>query len=62
MKTNYIKLTQKDYSLSLKFQIVQSIERGGLSIIQATKMYGIQCRNTIKLTEKQFNIPIRKNF
>ena len=27
MKTNYIKRTQKDYSLSLKLQIVQEVEQ-----------------------------------
>jgi len=47
MKTTYVKRTQKDYSLSLKLQIVQSIEQGKLSITQATKKYGIQCRKTV---------------
>ena len=47
MKTNYVKRTQKDYSLSLKLQIVQSIERGELSTTQATITYGIQSRKTV---------------
>jgi len=47
MRTNYVKRTQKDYSLSLKLQIVQSIEQGQLSTTQATKKYGIQCRKTV---------------
>jgi len=47
MKTTYVKRTQKDYSLSLKLQIVQSIEQGKLSTTQATKKYGIQCRKTV---------------
>jgi len=47
MKTNYVKRTQKDYSLSLKLQIVQTIERGELSTTQATLKYGIQCRKTV---------------
>jgi len=47
MKTNYVKRTQKDYSLSLKLQIVQSIEQGKISTTQATKKYGIQCRKTV---------------
>ena len=47
MKTNYVKRTQKDYSLNLKFQIVQAIERGDLSTTQATLKYGIQCRKTV---------------
>jgi len=47
MKTNYVKRTQKDCSLSLKLQIVKSIERGELSTTQATLKYGIQCRKTV---------------
>ena len=42
MKTNYVKRTQKDYPLSLKLQIVQSIEQGKTTTTQATKQYGIQ--------------------
>ena len=44
---NYVKRTQKDYTMSFKLQIVQEIERGELSPTQATKKYGIQCRKTI---------------
>ena len=47
MKTTYVKRTQKDYPLSLKLQIVQSIEQGKLSITQAQRQYGIQARSTI---------------
>lgn len=47
MDTNYKKRTQKDYSLSLKLQIVQEIERGKLTTTGATKKYGIQCRKTV---------------
>ncbi len=47
MKTSYVKRTQKDYSLSLKLQIVQSIEQGEISTTQAAKKYGIQTRSTV---------------
>jgi len=47
MRTSYVKRTQKDYSLSLKLQIVQSIEQGQLSRTEATKKYGIQSRSTV---------------
>lgn len=43
----YIKRTQKDYSMSLKLQIVHEIETGKLSISVATKKYGIQSRKTV---------------
>ena len=47
MGSNYKKRTQRDYSLSLKLQIVQEVERGKLTTTQATKKYGIQCRKTV---------------
>ena len=47
MKTNYVKRSQKDYSLSLKLQIVQSIEQGSLSTTGAQRQYGIQSRSTV---------------
>lgn len=43
----YVKRTQKDYSMSLKLQIVQEIERGQLTTTEATKKYQIQCRKTV---------------
>jgi len=47
MKTNYVKRSQKDYSLSLKLQIVQAIEQGKLSTTGAQRQYGIQARSTV---------------
>jgi len=46
-ENRYVKRTQKDYSLSLKLQIVQEIETGRLSVSEATRKYGIQSRKTI---------------
>ncbi len=43
----HVKRTQKDYTVSFKLQIVQEIERGKLSITEATKQHGIQCRKTV---------------
>ncbi len=45
--TGYVKRTQKDYSMSLKLQIVQEIEREELSINGAQKKYGIQGSHTV---------------
>jgi transposase-like protein len=47
MKTNYVKRTQKDYSLSFKLQLVQEIEKGELSYKQAQLKYGIQGASTV---------------
>jgi transposase len=43
----YVKRTQKDYSHTLKLQVVGQIERGELSTHQAKKQYGIQARSTV---------------
>jgi len=43
----YIKRTQKDYSLSLKLQIVKEIEQGRLSTGESQKKYGIQSYSTV---------------
>ena len=43
----YIKRTQKDYSMSFKLQVVQEIERGELGIKAATRKYGIQAHSTV---------------
>ncbi len=47
LKTDYVKRTQKDYSLSMKLQLVQAIERGELSTRAAQRKYGIQSRSTV---------------
>lgn len=45
--SRYVKRTQKDYTMSLKLEIVREIETGRLSISEATKTYGIQSRKTV---------------
>ena len=44
---SYVKRTQKDYSLSLKLQIVSEIEQGKISTTSAQRKYGVQARSTI---------------
>ncbi|MCJ7932432.1 MAG: hypothetical protein MUW56_02035 [Chryseobacterium sp.] len=43
----YIKRTQKDYSLSLKLQIVKEIESEECTITNCRKRYGIQSHATV---------------
>lgn len=50
----YVKRTQKDYSQTLKLQIVGQIERGELSTYQAQKDYGIQSRSTVTLWLRKY--------
>lgn len=46
-QTDYVKRTQRDYSMSLKLQIVQDIEQGRLSPSEAKRKYAIQGDNTV---------------
>ena len=52
--SNYVKRTQKDYSLSFKLQVVQEIEQGLLTRSQAQNKYGIQSRSTIRTWLKKY--------
>lgn len=54
MKTNYVKRTQKDYSMSFKLQVVQEIEQGLITRTQALDKYGIQARSTIRTWLKKY--------
>ncbi|MFD2601612.1 transposase [Flavobacterium suzhouense] len=46
-QSDYVKRTQKDYTLSLKLQIVKAIESGELSVTESRKKYGIQSHSTV---------------
>ena len=46
--TQYVKRTQKDYSMSFKLQVVQEVERGELNISDAARRYGIQSRASVR--------------
>lgn len=46
-ENQYIKRTQKDYTMTFKLQVVSEIERGSISTSAAKKLYGIQSRSTI---------------
>jgi len=50
----YVKRTQRDYSMSFKLRLVAEIERGEISEIEAKKKYGIQSKSTIKNWVKNF--------
>ena len=46
-KNEYVRRSQKDYSMSFKLRVVQEIESGELSIYAARRKYGIQGGNTV---------------
>lgn len=45
--SNYVKRTQRDYSMSFKLSVVKEIESGELSTTGACRKYGIQARSTV---------------
>lgn len=52
--TNYVKRAQKDYTLSLKLQVVKEVETGELSTKVAQRKYGIQSRSTVMLWLRKY--------
>jgi transposase len=46
-RREYLKRTQKDYTLAFKLQIVDEVEKGDLTYKQAQHKYGIQGRSTV---------------
>ena len=46
-KNEYVRRSQRNYSMSFKLQVVQEIESGELSIRAARRKYGIQGGNTV---------------
>ena len=55
-ENDYLKRTQKDYSMSFKLSIVAEIERGDLSVTGARKKYGIQGAQTITNWLRKYGI------
>ena len=47
LNTNYVKRTQKDYSMSFKLAVVKEVETGELLVTGAKRKYGIQGRSTV---------------
>jgi len=46
-RTQYVKRSQKDYSMSFKLSVVSEIERGEVSVTGAQRKYGIQGKATV---------------
>ena len=43
----YIKKTQKDYTMSFKLGVVHEVEGGEIGICEAARKYGIQSHKTV---------------
>ena len=46
-ETQYIKRTQKDYTMAFKLAVVNEVESGELGIKAAARKYGIQSHSTV---------------
>lgn len=51
-ETPYVKRTQRDYSMSLKLQIVKEIEKGEQTTRSACRKYGIHVKLRDELVKK----------
>lgn len=47
IKKEYVKRTQKNYTMTFKLQVVEEVEKGEISISAATRKYGIQGGHTV---------------
>lgn len=52
--SNYVKRTQKDYTMNFKLSVVKEVESGALSVTQAKYKYGIQGRSTVLLWLRKY--------
>lgn len=52
--SNYVRRTQKDYTMSFKLSVVEEVESGLLSVTQAKRKYGIQGRSTVLLWLRKY--------
>lgn len=46
-RNEYVRHTQKDYSMPFKMQVVEEVERGEISVTAAQRKYGIQGNATV---------------
>lgn len=52
--SNYVKRTQRDYTLSFKLNVFREVESGELTSTQAQRKYGIQGDSTIRNWLKKY--------
>ena len=56
IKNEYVKRSQKDYSMSFKMSVVSEVERGEISVTGAQKKYGIQGHHTVVRWLRKYGI------
>jgi transposase-like protein len=51
-----IRRSQRDYSLAFKLSVVEQVEKGEMTYIQAQKRYGIQGRSTVLVWCRKYGL------
>ena len=54
VRKEYVRRTQKDYSMTFKLKVVEEVERGEISISAAKRKYGIQGGHTITVWLRKY--------
>ena len=53
-KQEYVKRTQRDYSMPFKMAVVQEVERTGIGVCAVARKYGIQSESTVTAWLRKF--------
>lgn len=59
--TNYVKRTQKDYSMSFKMSVVREFETTDIGVCAIARKYGIQSEGTVRRWMKKYGTFDRTN-
>ena len=53
-KQEYVKCTQRDYSMPFKMAVVEEVERTGIGVCAVARKYGIQSESTVTAWLRKF--------
>ena len=53
-KQEYVKRTQRDYSMPFKMAVVEEVERTGIGVCAVSRKYGIQSESTVTAWLRKF--------
>ena len=53
-KQEYVKRTQRDYSMPFKMAVVEEVERTGIGVCAVARKYGIQSESTVTAWLRKF--------
>ena len=53
-KQEYVKRTQRDYTMPFKMAVVEEVERTGIGVCAVARKYGIQSESTVTAWLRKF--------